>query len=303
MRKDNTIGVFLILAGIVWIINITGIVSINWYESLKIFWPVILVAIGINLMVKNHKVIKTLVWVMAFIIFVGFGVYQVNGFGRFHFDSSRLNTKIKYNEVKKEPAENEVLLPAEAEKGKVVLSLGAVKLNLSEGSRELFVKVDSDIPNLTQYLSEGKQTIIEYGHEKYNAANSVRNFNLRMNPGIPWEIEANIGAADGKLDLSSIQAEHIDLSIGAGDLELIIGEQKESTTINLRAGAAEMVLYIPEGAGLKVENSKFLSDISFNNISMKSKNGEYISENYENADQIIDLNILTAISAIQIYAK
>ena len=304
MKKHNVLGFILILAGAAWIIEITGIIKINWRESFETLWPVILVAIGINLMVRKRKSINIVVWILTLAIFIGIGIYKGNEPSNRLFDSNILGTNIyKHLSNEMKPFENEVLLPQGTEKGKIILNLGAVNLNLSDGDEELFVKADSNIQKLKQHVSEGKQTIIEYSHERYDTANAVRNFNLQMNPGLQWELEANIGAADGKLNFSKAPVNRIDLTIGAGDLEIYIGKQEINTNISLHAGAADLVLYIPEGTGLRVKGGKLLSDISYHNITMENKNGEYQSENYKDANQIIEVDILTAISAIKIIAE
>ncbi|NLY19605.1 MAG: DUF4097 domain-containing protein [Clostridiaceae bacterium] len=304
MKKADFLGIVLILAGIAWIIDITGLIAINWVESIKTLWPVFFVAVGITLMTGKKKILNIIVWTLALVIFTGFGIYKGNEPDhpfRNSFFSGTYKNKLKSENT--EPFKNEVAIPKEAEKGKIILNLGAVNLNLSEGSRDLFVKADSNIPNLRQRISEGKLTIIEYSRGRYDEVNTVRDFNLHMNPGFLWEIEGNIGAADGKLDLTSVSTEKISLTIGAGDLDLIIGEQDINTEISVRAGAADLAVYIPENAGLKVKSGKLLTDITFHNITMKQNNNEYYSENYKNAAQIIELNILTGISAIQIIAN
>ncbi len=304
MKKENVIGVVLVLTGIALIFEVTGVIAVNWGESIKTLWPVILVAIGVNLMVSKRKSLVSVVWVFVFIMFIGFGIYKGDELNRLSEYSKRLNTKI-YNQsaIESEPFQKEVVLPQGTENGKVILKLDAVELDFSKGSEGLLVTADSNIPKLSQYISKGKQTVIEYSHEKYDSPNTIRRFSLQMNPALIWEIEANIGAADGKLDLSAIPVEQIDISIGAGDLEICIGEQKIDTDISLRAGAAELDIYIPEGAGLKVKSGKLLTDIIFHNIKMENKNGEFISENYKDVNQIINLDILTAISSIQVFTR
>lgn len=302
MKRENGLGMILVFAGTAWILDGTGLIRINWTKSFETLWPVILIAIGLNLMTRKRKRLNIIIWLLTFAIFIGFGIRKGNEPSRLFGNNSILDTKI-YQTISADtkPFEKEVPLPKGTEKGKMILNLGAVNLSLSKGRGDLFVKVDSNIPNLKQHIFEGKQAIIEYNHEKYDLANVVRNFNLQMNPELPWEIEANLGAADGKLDLSGISVEKIDLAIGAGDIELYIGEQEINTDIYLRAGVAELVAYIPEKAGLKVKSGNFLTDVTFDNIALECKNGEYQSENYKKAGQNIVMDIITGISAIKIF--
>jgi len=304
MRKENVLGIVFILAGVAWIIEITGLVSINWVESFRTLWPVIFVAIGISMMARRKKSLNAVVWLLTLAIFTGYGVYKGNEPGINSESNSIFDTnKYKFSLETFEPFEKEVAVPEGTEKGKIILNLGAVKLNLSDGSRDLFVKVNSNIPDLKQRFSEGKQSIMEYSRERHDNVNTIRDFNLQMNPGLLWEIEGNIGAADGRLDLTSVPTEKVSLTIGAGDLEVVVGKQDIDTEISVRAGAADLDVYIPRDAGLRVKSEKFLTDINFHNISMEKNHNEYISENFKDADQIIELNIYTAISAINIFSN
>lgn len=304
MKKGKTFGIILILIGIAWLIRQTGVISVNWMASFKKLWPVFLVALGVSLMAGQRRKLKAGIWVLTFALLIGFGIYKRNEPGRiiYFYD----NSKVDYGpvlQVEKVQAENEISLPAGIEEGKLILQLGAVNLNLSDGGGDLLVSLDSNIPNLEQRLAEGKQTVLEYTHEKLNSPNSTRKFNLEMNPEILWDINANLSVIDGKLDLGKIQVRNIDLNLGAGDVVLVIGGMQKDTNVNLRAGAADLSIYLPESAGLRVKAGKLFTDLSFHNISVTSKDGVYLSDNYETAAQSINIDVQSAISSIKILAK
>lgn len=304
MKKEKALGIVLILVGIAWIIDMTGLIAINWSESFRTLWPVIFIAMGVSLMTGKRRNLNVIVWTLVLVAFIGYGIYKGNEPDLFFKGNGFMVRDIhKVDSEDSVPFESEVDIPKGTEKGKIILNLGAVNLNLSGGSKDLFVKVDSNIPNLRQRIDEGKQSVIEYSHGRYDAANTVRNFKLQMNPGLLWEIEGNIGAADGKLDLTHVPVGKIDLKIGAGDLDIIIGKQDIDTEISVRAGAADLEIYIPKDAGLVVKGGKLLTDIKFHNIKVKQNHDEYYSENYKEAGQTIEINVHTAISSIQIYAN
>lgn len=303
MRKGKTFGIILILVGIAWLIRQTGFVSVNWLASIKTLWPLFLVALGVSIMAGQRTKLKLGVWVLTFVIILGFGIYKRNEPGmttRFYGNQQADTGLIS---LEKEDAKNKIPLPSEAEEGKLILQLGAVKLNLSDGGSELLVNLDSNIPKLEQRLVQGKQTIIEYSNEKRNMSNQERKFNLEMNPNIVWDINANLGATDGKLDLGKIPVRNIELNMGAGDVDLILGSMYEDTNVVLRAGATDLNIYLPESSGLMVKAGKFLTNLSFHNISVTNKDGVYVSENYEKATQSIDIDLLTGVSSINIFAK
>ena len=205
--------------------------------------------------------------------------------------------------VEKRPFSAEIPLPGDAEQGRLILQLGGVNINLKEGSGSFFVKTSSNIPGLQQRLAEGKQTVLEYSHEQFNAGNAVRNMNLEMNPDLVWEVDANLGVVDGEMDFKNIPVEKITLQLGAGEMALSIGDKQAHTKVTLRAGASDVDIYVPSQAGLMVKSGNILTDLSFHNISLTAKDGVYMSENYENSDHKIEIDVVSALSAVQIFGR
>jgi hypothetical protein len=157
MKKGNVIGVILIFIGIAWIIRQTGVININWMASVKVLWPIFLVSIGISLLARRRNWVVTSVWILTFVLFIGFGVYKRNETGRiFEIEKQFGIDKSPIVSVKKQPFTSEIPLPKEAEKGRLILQLGGVNLNIKEGNDSLFIKTGSNIPNLQQRLAEGK---------------------------------------------------------------------------------------------------------------------------------------------------
>ncbi|HEY8499569.1 MAG TPA: DUF5668 domain-containing protein [Clostridia bacterium] len=304
MKKGNVIGAILIFIGIAWLIRQTGIIDINWAASVKVLWPVFLVSTGITLLARRRNWLVTTVWVLTFALFIGFGIYKRNEPGRI-FDIERQFgiDKGPIVSVKKQPFTAEIPLPKDAEKGRLILQLGGVNLNLKEGNDSLFIKTGSNIAGLEQRLAEGKQTVLEYSHKQFNAGNAIRNMNLEMNPDLIWEVDANLGIVDGKMDFSNIPAEDITLQLGAGEMALYIGDKQAHAKVTLRTGASDIDIFVPSGAGLLVKSGNILTDLSFHNLSLTMKDGVYVSENYDTSDHKIEIEVVSALSAVQIYGR
>jgi predicted membrane protein len=75
------------------------------------------------------------------------------------------------------------------------------------------------------------------------------------------------------------------------------------TAMNVRTGAADLDIYIPRDAGLKVKSGRFMSDLDFNNINMNAQDDTFISENYDTAKQKIEVDITSAMSEIEIFVQ
>lgn len=302
MRRRNILGIVLVLAGIAWIINLSGVITVNWAASFSSLWPVVLIAIGASLMAGHRKILSAGIWVLTFALLIGFGIYKKDEYSPIKFDRTYVLDPL-LKDIESSLAEKEILLDHGTEEGRLILNLGAVNIDLSDGKSGKLAILESNIPNIEQRLVNGKQSILEYSHKEYKQGNAIREFELQINPSLPWEIDANLAVADGKFDFSEIPLKQLDIKLGAGDLDLVVGKNQTDTTINLQAGATDMDIYIPKEAGLIVKSGKLLTNLSFHNLNMTNHDNVYISDNYENADQKIEMEIQTAVSAIELFAE
>lgn len=299
MKRRNTLGILLILIGIVWIVRQTGVISINWAASLKTLWPVILVAAGLSIVLGNRKGLTTGIWILTLAALIGFGIWKRNEpvkILEFDIDIGSLA------EVRKEASDSEILLQQGTEGGKLILQIESAKVNLSGGSDERLVKLDSNIPGLMQRVSHGKITTLEYSHEEYRK-NLKPNFRLEMNPDLRWDIEANLELVDGEFDLTEVPTERMAISIEVGDLDIRLGDKQENTELTIWGGMAGLDIYIPRDAGLKINQGKLVTQIGFHNMNIDEQDGQFVTENYDTAEQKIQIEIGSALSKIEIFGE
>lgn len=310
MRRRNTVGLILILIGMAWIIELTGLVNVNWVESVKRFWPIILIAIGLSLMADKYKYkyITLGVWIVAFALFVAFGMYNENKPSTITEHISN-NAKRYVTQVKEISKTEDIPFDKENEEGKLTLNLGAVKLNVKKGQDDFLAKMHTKIENIEQIyieqkLSGGKQeAVLKYSHNEYKNNDISREFTLQLNSLIPWSVDANLAVVDGKLDFSKIPLEQLNLKLGAGALEVSVGKQQVNSVLNIQAGATDLKIHIPKDTGCKIKSENVFSNLSFHNIELTKQGDVYTSDNYESADHKIEVHIQSAISAIEIYAE
>lgn len=303
MKKGHTLGLILILIGIAWIIRQAGILSVNWAAAIKTLWPVFLVAAGASVILGQKKKLVSGIWILTFIVFIGFGIIKRNEpVQLIELDQSIQIDLGPLDEVKKTAADKEVPLAQDAEEGKLILQLGAVKMNLSGKGSDSLVRLDSNIPELKQRVYSGKQTVLEYSNEQDNKKIN-RDFRLEMNPDLKWKIEAILGVADGTLNLQEVPVEQMDLKLAAGKLEIRFGQHQKVTKMNLWSGATKLDIYIPQGTGLKVRSGNFISNLDIHNLNMNERDGFLVSENYDTAEYQIEIEIVSALSEIEFFVQ
>lgn len=300
MRKRSIIGLFLILVGIAWIIDITGFIHVDWYKSFKTLWPVILIATGVTMMAGRNKLVTSVVWFLSFVLFIGYGIYQAD---ENDFKLKEEKSELNYVSSGKTPAEGEIIFDSITEEGKLIIKLGTAKINIEDGNDDVLVKLNTNIPNIEQHYAEGKQAVIKYIHQEYEKTNTIRSFDLQVNRTIPWDMDTTLTVVDGKLNLSEIAVRKLNLNLEVGDLDLVIGKRQEHAQIDIKAGVTNLDIYIPKDVGLIVKSGKLLTNFTFNNINMVNKDNVYISDNYEEAEQKVEMHIQSTVSTIEIFAE
>lgn len=78
MKKNFFLGIILILIGLVWLLNNLNIFSFAifrvFFLSLSKLWPLLLIGLGINILLRKKKALKILTWlvIIAVILIYGF---------------------------------------------------------------------------------------------------------------------------------------------------------------------------------------------------------------------------------------
>lgn len=293
-RKVN-LGIILILVGVLWILSNFNIIDINLYSILNhmvrgIFdlWPLILVIIGIGIIFKN-ELLNTGLWILFLLILVIYSLFVKDNI-------------LKNNSQK--PFKAEVYtskMREDIQRGNLDLEVGATSFNIY-GLDNDFARFEHD--GAFKYKFTNKKSIENlYISNKNNSFinNKSRSFNLGLNSNIPWNLNMDIGAISGNLNLSDIMISKVDLDMGAGNLEMTLGKRNDFTSVDIDAGASKIAIYIPKESGVKIDLEGALNSTNLNDLGLvKSSSGEFISENYDKATNKYEMDIDMGVGSFEL---
>lgn len=236
-------------------------------------WPLILVIVGINIMFKKEG-LNTILWIAFLIILI---VYSF-------FIKDNILERASNGTLKDEIYTEE--MRTDIERGRLDLDVGATSFNIGSID-DNFVKIEHDGAfNYKFNRKESAENVYisnEVTNDIFNSK-SKRNFELGLNKEIPWEIDMDLGAVSGNLNLKDIVAEKVDLDMGAGKIEIILGDKAEFIFMDIDAGASQIILNIPESAGLKLNYDGALNSTNFDDLGLiKTEKGKYVSGNFNAA--------------------
>ena len=305
------VGLTFIAIGVVWLLVKFGYINISIISALFDLWPLIFVVVGVNIIFRRFPYIGLITWVLfiAAILLYGtmvgsrdrdldfFGMTlpwsivergdrnadaRVSGITSGSFDLSDLDGIDK--------ASVDIALPA-----------GTFKVGLTDQSAMSYV-----VPGkLYQVGSRRSESAIAYNFNpeeglRFDDVHEKLDYDLYLNPKVKWDLKIDAGAMESDMSLEKIPVERLQINMGAGDLDLRMGNLVERSTVEINCGATSIRLVVPEGVGVSVDYKGIVGDQSLSNDGFIKEDGIYYSEAYDQSGEHIDLVIKSAVAEIDV---
>jgi len=299
--------VILIALGLLILLSNLGFVDSGW-RILWNLWPLILIFWGIAVLP-----IKDLYKIIAVIIILAFTVTFFNrltehspfwgftkGWQR-HYDWNIDNDE---NDTKTY-SEQVLSVPADSLSKRGVLDLDAAAGSFTiEGitSDYLSFRKTGDVGD---YSLITKDTLgskkISLSLEKQHVRGSIdgNKVEIKLNDKPVWKMIFDIGAADMNLDLSNYTIDTINVDAGASAIKMKLGDKSPSTRVTLNAGASSIKIEVPEGSGCQINSESFLISRNFKGFDKKADR-MYQTSNFNSSKKKIYITIETAVSSIDV---
>ena len=294
-RKGIGFGVFLIAAGILAFLIQFNVLSESvlmvFFNHIKVTISLILIVVGINIVFKKYPFVKVLTWLSFFVVMIVFGNY-VEGTVEKSSNDANKNFVIEQFDT----TENgELNVKASA----LNLTVGSTEANLIDGT----VK-NADIEHEAKYKNDKETAFVKFETNNKKAfQNFLKTFfstgeisidrkcNLNISSKIIWDLNMIIDAVDSNIDLSELKVKQLDIDGDAGSFKLTLGQKYEDTKVKIDADAAKVEVFVPLDSGVRAKVIGNVSSTDFRDISMEKKGEYYVSKNYSEADNKIDLNV------------
>lgn len=299
VKRNNLIfGGVLVFIGIFLLLYNLDLIRWSILEVAFDLWPLILIAAGASIVFSNKRVIKTLVWIGFFIIIITYGFYLQYKDYKTHIDNNpnigldtdfNTNSDANSNSNSSKSSFQDIsyLLDDKTKKATLDLKLVGVNLEINSTSDMYLLEgyvesqyVDKDI----SYSNGGEEAKIAL-KDRRNKINLKGNkgykSHLTLSDKIFWDIKGEIGAVDGNIDIRNLRVNNLDLEFGAGDIDLLLGNNVQNLNVDIDAGATNISISVPKDLGVKVKLEGGLKQSNLNDLNWKKENGWYISPNYE----------------------
>jgi hypothetical protein len=284
--KGLGLGIFLLTAGVVWLLYIAGIVNGLTLNALVTLWPLALVALGIGVIFRRNPIVRTVTWLLFVAAIIGYGYFEKpSGLPFLTFDSDRISAAATDYSSEKEQG---------VEKGELTVNFGAAQFFIDSDTTKL---LDADIKNeLVRHektkKDDGKTASFKFYTKNYNIAHfntdKLRSV-FHLGKDVPWDLKLNTGATEGHLNLSGLRVEDLDIATGASKFNVDLGSW--NTKLNLDAGASQIEISLPKDTGMKVRLEGALNDTNLDDQDWEKKDGCYYSPDYDTMQYKIDASV------------
>lgn len=256
-------GLGTVVVGVVLLCNSFGIIPWGVWFNMLALWPLLIVAIGIELVGKGLR----LDWVRALsnvLLILGllYGVFvmgpgwrgSVFGFAPAPGRPSSFNESVPHN--------------ATVRGGDASISVGAMRLQVGAGEGLVAIRGEGAggaEPSLKSEVTNGRANV-----EIDDPSDAVfilpapdRALFVQLDRAVGWDgIDLSVGAVDADVDLSEINVDRVDVNVGASHMRLTVGARAPKVVVEVSGGATAVTVRVPESAMVTLTASSGLSALS-----------------------------------------
>ncbi|HEY5506136.1 MAG TPA: DUF5668 domain-containing protein, partial [Coriobacteriia bacterium] len=243
--------------------NTLGYIPWTVWFSIVSLWPLLLVAIGIELVGRGMH----MPWVRALsnvvlILGLGYAVLVMQP------SAGRIAAPVLLPAMGASHAFSDgVAREAGVTKGTAEIRVGATKLDITAGDTLASIAGRapvSDTPKLSSSTngSEAVVTVEDPGGHGVFIGTEERSLSVRLDSLVKWsEIRLDVGAVAADADLSGLDVSAVKLNVGASDARIKIGTRAGSVKVDISGGATSVTVLVPASSACTVSSTRGLSNV------------------------------------------
>ncbi|HYP40975.1 MAG TPA: DUF5668 domain-containing protein, partial [Chloroflexia bacterium] len=274
----------LIVAGAVFLLNNLGYLDWSIWGHLWRLWPLILVAIGVDLLFGRKSQLVSVLIVVALLV-VGIGFLALSG----EFSATGAPTR-KTLAVPMQPDVSQVNLSVQLGNDNT-LSMGA----LGRDAKDIVVgtleyRDARNEPDVT-VVPEGQAHRVNISQKRPagGPAETELDWQINLRRELPFFLILTAGNTDTELDLREVIVRSLTLTVGNNDANITFPTSGE-TLAAIMTGNSDLELTIPEGVEARIAISAGNSHISVDRRFVK-QGDIYVSSGVDSATNKLDLQI------------
>ncbi len=299
--------IVLIVAGILFLLSNLGYLPEPSWNLLWRLWPVILIALGLDVLIGRRSIAGAIISGILIFLLIGGVVLAVFFARNIPLLANLASSPTLQQDFVSHPVDDieqaVVSIDFAAQQGKLVALDDSP--NLIEGDIDYYGDLIFDVTE----VGEGAEVELDSIQSAPVFDIDLRNepavgmWDVALHPSVAYDLNLDGGSGGLTLDLSELTVTRFDLDQGSGAIVLSLPEQ--STFFGeIDGGSGGVRIVVPETVGLRVildgGSGAFRTDERFVLVSGDPDDGIWETENYDDADYQIELDIDQGSGAISI---
>jgi hypothetical protein len=246
----------LILVGVFALLINSGLVPAERLDRLVDLWPLILIVIGLELVVRRAvqgpaaEIAAAVVVLIAIVVaaaYVALGPSIPTG-------TRTLDASAKVGSL---------------EHATVRIDVGAANITMVGGSSigdDLFrahIEYSGNKPDVSLDTSSGDVHISQSNTSGFFFQSHRFVLDLQLNTGVRWSIAVNSGSSTDDFNLTAVRAASLELNTGASRESITVGTPSGTVPITINGGALNVTIHRPQGVAASVAVSGGAVTLSF----------------------------------------
>jgi len=304
-------GILLASIGILWILKSLGIIYFSCFLFLKL-WPLILIWVGIKLLPipDKWKIILNIA-----VLFLGITFLLIFSNSKccnskwkhfsicskeWNFDDDDAPLSINNQSIIKYEEYENAHLDLTASAGKLVFETGEELIAIRETE-----KSNSTI-NITSKIEDDNRVFIKAEVHPFKnkvihvGGKNSHQYNILLSNSPIWEMDLDLNAAAGELDLSEFKVKELEIESNASALDIKLGSLYPEVNVKIESNASAVEIAVPKNMKclLKKDDSA-LSSFSVTGLT-KESNSRYVSTGNNETAGVINISIGTNVSSVEV---
>lgn len=296
-RGDGITGaVFLLGLGTVFLLGNFGYLSLNPWQVLLAIWPVLLVAIGIDILISRRRTWwKTLFGLLIIVMILAGALWlagvSLPGGQRVSGDHVEYGLQGATSaEVGIFPAAATLLIDGLSEPE--MLLIGTIPSPTDNQAIFQEFSKEGEVAKL-RMQSSGNQFVWTSARENQLI------WDLELAQSVPLDLKIDLGAGDGTLDLSKMQLSNLDYKMGIGKVTITLPEQGNFLA-KVDGAIGQVTILIPSGTAVQIDADTALVLRSLPDNYIEQGENTFVSPGFSQVENRIILDVNLAIGWVTI---
>ncbi len=287
-RGEGVVAAIVFLGlGVIFLLSNLGYIALSSWEVILRYWPVFLVAIGIDIIIGRRKIWSLVLGAVIGLLLVAGVAFLIVG------ATNITNTQ-------NQPV-NIALNDVSQSNGSINMAVGRLDLDSNAGAGAVLNgQLVMGALGSAEQSGSGSSFSLNATPSSYVAVglNNSPHWSLHLNPAVQYNLNVNMAVGEANIDLSQqtkMQDVNLDLAVG----QMTVRLPKAAVTGEIKGAVGETVVYVPQGTAVRIHLDTGLTGVSLPPGYVRSDN-EVTSPNQQAGSPAIDLTVGQALGAVSI---